>query len=44
MKGPSMLEKDDMAEPDFEDVGVALGVVLFSPVFLGSRVVSLRCS
>jgi hypothetical protein len=46
MNGPSISEKEDVAEPELEDVvvGLALVVVPFSAVFLGSRAVSLRFS
>jgi hypothetical protein len=44
--GPLMSEKEDVTELESEDavVGLALVVVPFSAVVLGSRVVSLRFS
>jgi len=44
MKGPLMSEKEDMTEPELEEVGVGLGVVPFSAVFRGSRAVRLPYS
>ncbi len=46
MNGPAMSEKKDVAEPELEAVLVALAlvVVAFRAVFLGSRAVSIQSS
>jgi hypothetical protein len=46
MNGPAISEKEDVTEPELEDVvvGLASVAVPFSAVFLGSRAVSLRFS
>ena len=46
MNGPRISEKEDVTEPELEDVVVVLALVVvpFSAVFLGSKAVSLRFS